>query len=273
MTVLVSVKINDGVVMAVDSATTFATEPVPQVYGHARKIVNLRKGLPIGAMVTGDGGIGSEPIDTLLKDLRRRFSGDDPAHPDWRLDERTYTVQTVAERLRAFLWDEKAAALGVEVRTSLRVCGYSSGRPLPEVWDVQLLGKEAPQPILTQDETTYGPRWAGEFEALDRLILGRAPAFVRTAQTNGLTPEQAETINAAVLRQHSTQLVMAAMPIQDAIDLARYLVETTIGYVKFTVGRAKTVGGAVEIAAITKHEGFRWVQRQHFYPAALNQDG
>jgi len=39
------------------------------IYHHAQKIVNLRKGLPIGAMVTGAGGIGNESIDTLLKDL------------------------------------------------------------------------------------------------------------------------------------------------------------------------------------------------------------
>jgi hypothetical protein len=32
----------------------------------------------------------------------------------------------------------------------------------------------------------------------------------------------------------------------------------------------KIVGGPIEIAAITKHEGFRWIQRKHFYPAGLN---
>jgi hypothetical protein len=57
MTVLVSVKINDGVVMAADSASSFASG---MVYRHADKIVNLRQGLPIGAMVTGAGGIGNE---------------------------------------------------------------------------------------------------------------------------------------------------------------------------------------------------------------------
>jgi ATP-dependent protease HslVU (ClpYQ) peptidase subunit len=76
MTVLVSVKINDGVVMAADSASSFASG---MVYRHADKIVNLRQGLPIGAMVTGAGGIGNESIDTLLKDLRRRFNGEDEA--------------------------------------------------------------------------------------------------------------------------------------------------------------------------------------------------
>jgi ATP-dependent protease HslVU (ClpYQ) peptidase subunit len=45
MTVLVSIKINDGVVMAADSASSFASG---MVYRHADKIVNLRQGLPIG---------------------------------------------------------------------------------------------------------------------------------------------------------------------------------------------------------------------------------
>jgi hypothetical protein len=68
-------------------------------------------------------------------------------------------------------------------------------------------------------------------------------------------------------------LSVPAMPIQDAIDLARFLVETTIGFIRFAVFLPKSVGGAVEIAAITKHEGFRWVQRKTVYPVDLNQDG
>jgi hypothetical protein len=52
------------------------------------------------------------------------------------------------------------------------------------------------------------------------------------------------------------------MPIHDAVDLARFLLETTNSLVKFSVARPKTVGGSIAIAAITKHEGFQWVQRQ-----------
>ena len=72
VTIIVSVKINDGVVMAADSASTFATG---QIYLHTNKITNLVKGLPIGVMVTGAGGIGSESIETLCKDLRTRLFG------------------------------------------------------------------------------------------------------------------------------------------------------------------------------------------------------
>jgi hypothetical protein len=31
--------------------------------------------------------------------------------------------------------------------------------------------------------------------------------------------------------------------------------------------------GPIEIAAITKHEGFKWIERRHFYPPELNPAG
>lgn len=47
MTVIVSVKINDGIVMAADSVSSFDNG---MNYQHANKIVNLKKGLYVGAM-------------------------------------------------------------------------------------------------------------------------------------------------------------------------------------------------------------------------------
>jgi hypothetical protein len=65
--------------------------------------------------------------------------------------------------------------------------------------------------------------------------------------------------------------VVEAMPIQDAIDLARFLVDTTINFVKFSPG-APTVGGPIDIATITKHEDFKWISRKLYYNINLNQD-
>jgi hypothetical protein len=53
--------------------------------------------------------------------------------------------------------------------------------------------------------------------------------------------------------------------------IARGLVETTKGFIRFSITRKKTVGGPVEIAAITKHEGFKWVQRKHFFSAEFDR--
>jgi hypothetical protein len=130
MTVIVSVRINDGIVLAADSAGSLDSG---QVYAHANKIANLCSGLPIGAMSTGSGGIGNESIETLLKDLRRRFSGLEPTHAEWRLDPERYTMGQVSERLRSFLFEEKAAACPDPTSLQMRLCGYSAGRPLTEV--------------------------------------------------------------------------------------------------------------------------------------------
>ncbi|KUO76255.1 MAG: hypothetical protein APF81_03475 [Desulfosporosinus sp. BRH_c37] len=62
------------------------------------------------------------------------------------------------------------------------------------------------------------------------------------------------------------------MPIQDGIDLLDYLVQTAKDYYKYVPG-SQTVGGPTEITAITKHEGFNWVKRKHFYSKELNRRG
>ena len=269
VTIIVSVKINDGVVMAADSASTFASG---QVYLHTNKITNLVKGLPIGVMVTGAGGIGSESVETLCKDLRMRLSGYDKTYEDWKLDAETYTMSQVAD-FTLEMFSAKAAAADQEVWMLLRLCGYSAGCPLAEVWDLVVTNKPAvPTPLKTQlqVESSFGPRWTGETEALDRLILGLGNQFAVVARDLGLTEEQAADAQQKIYAEMYEMLYLNAMPVEDAIALARYMVDVTSGFTKFAVKRPKTVGGPVEIATITKHEGFRWVQRKHFYPAPLD---
>jgi hypothetical protein len=66
-------------------------------------------------------------------------------------------------------------------------------------------------------------------------------------------------------------IVFPPMPIQDAIDLAEFLVHASIMYSRFSPG-APVVGGPIEIAAITKHEGFKWIKRKYYYDRKLNPE-
>lgn len=266
MTVIVSVKINDGIVLASDIASTFTNA---QVYDHAEKIVNLMRGLPIGVMSTGDGGIGSKSLTTLLKDLGKRLAD---TQDSMYLDPSCYTMADVAGRVHRFLFSEKSMPAGGTANILLRVCGYSAGRPLPEVWQVQLQGATSFQLLLVHPEINFGINWDGQYDAVNRLVLGVPTDFEQWAVDWGMLPSDAQRLGAAIWQRAEETLAIPTMPIQDAIDLARYLVEVTIGFTKFSIKKQpKTVGGSIEIAAITKHEGFRWVQRQHFYPASLNE--
>ncbi len=267
LTIIVSVKINDGIVMAADSAGTVASG---QIYAHANKITNLCEDLPVGAMSTGAGGIGNESVETMLKDLKRRFDGRDPARPEWRLDRASYTMEEVAGRLRSFIF-EKAALCPDPTNLQLRICGYSAGRPLAEVWEVSMTGTDCRMPRRIMDETGFGVMWDGQYEALNRLILGLGFDVNTALLKHGMAPDAVGRLQEELVRDLYATLFAPAMPIQDAIDLARFLIETTIGFVRFAVFMPKSVGGGVDIAAITKHEGFRWVQRKNFYSAETSQ--
>jgi len=50
VTIVVTVKINDGIVLASDSATTFSDEKgtFVNIYNDANKVFNLVKGFPLG---------------------------------------------------------------------------------------------------------------------------------------------------------------------------------------------------------------------------------
>jgi hypothetical protein len=141
MTIAVALKVQDGVVLAADSATTLTGEIAPgvsgaiNVYNNADKIVNLRKGLPIGIVFWGAGGMGAQGISTLAKDLRHRLSEGDN---DWRLDRSSYTLEDVAERARRFLihehYDPEFASLSPKPELGFLVAGYSAGASLSECW-------------------------------------------------------------------------------------------------------------------------------------------
>jgi hypothetical protein len=267
MTVIVSVKIHDGIVLAADSAVTF---PNGQIYHHENKILNLVKGLPIGVMTCGAGSVGSASIVTLLKDLRKRLSGEDEVHPDWKIDHKDCTIEFISSRIHAF-FEEKIKEVGSQRFLLFRVCGYSVGRPLSEVWQVAFLDDGTSQMSCPQKEEHFGCQWNGEQEALNRLILGVGTIPEEGLKALGMTADQRDETVVKLVPHIFEAMIMHAAPVQDAIDLARFMVETTIGFTKFSITRKNSVGGPVEIAAITKHEGFKWVQRKHFFPADLNR--
>jgi len=92
------------------------------------------------------------------------------------------------------------------------------------------------------------------------------PGAFKDARLNDIQVEQMMK-NFVSLAQ--VELVHPAMPTIDAIELAQFLVTTTKKFVKFSPG-GNTVGGTSDIATVTKHEGFKWISRKHFYNTKLN---
>ncbi len=284
MTVALLLKVNDGLVLAADSASTLTVDMpdgqqgVLNTYNNANKIFNLHKKLPVGAMTWGLGNIGPSSIATLAKDARRRFHGESASHGDWRLAE-DYRIDAVAERVRDFLHGEKYEPHAASAATDgaapgelgFLVAGYSADADEPTAYVMNVNTGGQPDVIEVLPAGSTGAQWWGQPDAIARILNGTSVAFPQALLNVGAVRDidDAIQLGSAVQPELNAQLIAAPMPIQDAIDLAEFLVYSTIQFVRFTPG-PPTVGGPIEIATITKHEGFRWVRRKHYFDTRLN---
>lgn len=276
MTITVAVSVLDSLVFASDSATTQqATMPdghadTINIWNSANKIFNLRKAWPVGAMTWGQATMNNRSIPTLAKELRSRLSGEDSDHRDWALDRETYTIRQVAERAKEFFHGEHYQKDG-QGPLGFAVGGYSAGSDIAEVFLIRMDGDgcEDPEALDSSQPFIF---WEGQPEAVNRLVYGvsaRLPAaLVQLGVPQGQAPAYAEQIG----QMTGLPLTFPGMPIGEVIDLAHFLVDATIKFVRFTPGHP-TVGGPIEIAAMTRHEGFKWIQRKHHFPRDLNVEG
>jgi len=289
MTIALLVAVHDGLVLAADSASSLTVSTVPNiaagvanVYDNANKIFNLYKGKPIGCVTFGTGSIGNSSIGTLIKDLRAILMDEEKAknlNPPFDPDE--YTMRGVADNLAKFLGDEcqkQTPETLLSMNIGFLIAGYSTNAALGESWALEIKNGVASEPQLLRPADQSGISWGGMGEVIQRIVIGFSPTMFQTladvsaSQGQPATAQQIhDQLNDILVARLQAPIVFPPMPIQDAIDLARFLVHAAIMYSRFTPG-PPTVGGPIEIAAITKHEQFKWISRKHYYDQSLNQE-
>lgn len=276
MTVCVAVQVRDCIVFATDSASSLVGPDhhgeliVTNVYNHGKKLFCLHKGLPVMAMTCGMGNIAGSSIDVLAKDFRMLLTDGDSA---WAVNKDNYTIEEIATKARRYFGEQQY--LGDPDRPDgphsfeLYVGGISSGQRHGETWKISIANGDVlgPTQVVPRGETSIA--WAGQPEAINRLVVGYGAGLQQVLERAGVTGPALEGLLNAIRAETTAHLVSPAMPVQDAIDLAVFLVATTIDFTKFLPG-FNTVGGAIDVATVTRHEGFKWVRRKHYYSAQLN---
>lgn len=276
MTICVAVCVHDGIVFAADSATSLVERTaggaslISNVYRHGNKVFNLYKGLPICAMTAGMGSIGMAPIHALAKDFRRLMK---TGGSEYFIDRDSYSIEAIATMARKFLFEEKYLSLEEPLPAphSLEfwVGGFSSGAETHELWKIQIVNGQCEAPLRLRGMGESGVNWGGQPSPVQRLLIGYDPILADALTAAGVSDDDLPQLMSMIRARTEVQLHDAAMPIQDAIDLADFLVETAKRYYRFLPG-ADTVGGDTDIAVVTRHEQFKWIKRKHFYSASLN---
>ncbi len=232
MSVIVAVKCREGIALAADSRCSFS----------------LGDG---GEYGTWDGGM-------KLQSLRppHQWVGVAVGGNDW-LDLKTLDcVQEIEASLppRRLSVAEYAKALGVVLkrRASYRtrmfaiVAGLDEGADAGHVYAVEV--PDRPDPV-EHHAGALGVTYGGMREFIDRLLQGYDDRLL---------------VEDMALRQHLlTPLALATMTLRDAVDLAGFLIRTTVDAQRFAGNFGFVAsGGPIDVATITAADGLRFVERK-----------
>jgi len=177
-------------------------------------------------------------------------------------DERL-SVQEFAELFREFFlrqWEKDMPSDYKSPSMTFVVAGFNPNEPYGRVFLMEL--PKAPTPVEQSPAPgEFGITWGGQREIVDRLVQGydhRAMNII--ANVLKLKKEQRQEVQDA-LKTIAMQIPLAAMPLQDCVNLATLFVRTTIAAQTLTVG-LRGCGGPIDVAVITRREGLRFIQRK-----------
>ena len=236
MSLVVTVYVQEGIVMAADSRLTLNAQ---EKLGDTT-VSNLAVGLSdsnyklflaphgIGISTCGDAAVAGVPIAGYVESFIAST-----------LQTESESVESVA---RALL--DHFRAFDPVPSCQFHVAGYSrgAGRIEQEVWEVQIRPGEMSR---MNPPGQQGASWSGESDIVSRLILPLA-----RVDADGTVLER--------LPMH--QIPWQFFTLQDAIDFAVFAIRSTSDAIRF-LPRAKTVGGPIDVLVI-KPSGAAWVQRK-----------
>lgn len=247
----------EGLVLAAESrltltATNAQGEKLPVFYDNATKLLAFSEpNTSIGAVTYGMAAIAQRTASSFMPEFEATL-------PAGRLQVREF-----AQLMSDFFvgqWDAlmpKAAWKGAPMKFT--VGGFDDGRPYGEIHEFSIPDKPSPKALAEAGD--FAISWGGQREWVDRLIQGydeKVPGLIGKALK--LDGSQ-NAIVAKVLAGLSMNLPIQAMALQDCVDLAIFVIRTTIEAQKLTVG-IRGVGGHIDVATITRREGLQFIQRK-----------
>lgn len=266
MTICVSVRIPEGIVLAADSMVSLVgTRDTPQgqqtgvfqTFEFANKVTQF-KDYPIGVMSWGTASISDRSIQSLIMECE---------HDYLSLEKNeSYTVKEIADKLLKELkakYEATYPTSGQQPSLGLYIGGYSSQQFFSDQYQYEF-PRSSDWEIVRQNKPdgspSFGADWFGQTDALRRLIKGYNAKALEELVKRGVD----KTIIQKWIDDNVAELplIFDGMPIQDAVDFANYAVQVTIGCFRFAAG-PPLCGGNIDIAVITP-AAFHWAQRKQW---------
>lgn len=268
MTLGIVFKGPEGIVLAADSRVTltFQQSPMPNpllppsttilipcTFDNAIKLLKVKGQDYVGAVTYGIGAIGltaPRTAHSFLPEFEAELS-----------TERRLPVADFAQRLSDFFmrqWTAHMQGYTAPEQMVFLVGGFDQDAPYGKVFEIDIPSRSQ---AYEWHRDSFGPVWGGQREFTDRLINGLDPRVLDlVTNTLNLDISQRTQIEDA-LKQLSVPIPYQFLPLQDCVDLSILLIRTTINIQEFYIG-VRGVGGAIDVATITRTDGFQPVQRK-----------
>ena len=271
----------EGLVLAADSRVTVMAQQVlppvltppspgqvpsqmiqllPAYFDNATKLLNVNGHPYVGIVTYGAGAIGiTEPRTAhgYLPEFEKHLT---------TLGENRLTVERFAEEVSSFYtrqWTDSGmppAPLPQNIQPMIfLVAGFDENDAYGKIFQIDI--PNAPSPV-EQKAGTFGIVWGGQFDFLERLLNGIAPEVPAIAQaTLGLDDVQTAELRKQLGEQLALPIPYQFLPLQDCIDMATFLVSMTSEVQTWMVS-VRGVGGAIDVATITRTDGFNAISRK-----------
>jgi hypothetical protein len=254
-------------VLAADSRVTLTFQPtvpapqagaapqttlvIPAFYDNATKLLRCSGQDYVAAVTFGLGALGqTEPrtAHSYIPELEAELA-----------DQNRLGVEEFARRLGQFFLERFQAAGMTAPGNEMHflIGGYNGGEPYGRIYEVIVPTRIAP---VEQNPGVFGVSWGGQTHIVNRLINGiDQPAIEHIKQKLNVADQvMADAVREAV-QLHTLEIPYQFLPLQDCVDLSILLVKTTSQLMQYTTD-VRGVGGAVDVATITRTEGFKNVQ-------------
>jgi hypothetical protein len=267
MTLNVSLRVPDGIVLASDSLATLMQQinqkvnvqttcdkcgnqidlkdvPAPPVSIPSSTWPYAQKMFPIqgrfGLATWGSGIVNNRSIYNHVIELNPTIpkpqAGEDPFEQISGVITKYFGEQLIAEWKRIGI--DPALQPDDFFPFGFQLVGFTkdqNGDPVPNTYLI-FIGKKP----KVDKFNGIGWAWSGDGTVVTRLLQGGTANF-------------------------------AAFSLQDAIDYAKFLIRTTADFQRFS-GKLPTVGGDIDVALVTNHRGFRWIAQKELYRILDRED-
>ncbi len=147
------------------------------------------------------------------------------------------------------------------------VAGFNNDKS-HEVYICYLPGPIQKMRDSKQKGIEYGASWLGQTDLVNRIIRGFDPRIFNVQSINKLANEMSSQKLNKELGNLEYAIQWGTMTLQDAVDFSDLMIKTTSALQNFSdgiqaePGEMPGVGGAVDIAVITKKQGFKWLSKK-----------